>query len=826
MRGVLHDISYFVRTLARSPGFFAVAVLTLGLGIGANTAIFSVINAVLLRPLPFEDPDRLVRLFETEAAPGRYPLTGPDYLDWKAQNRTLQGTALFDWEHRCNVSGGGSPESASAVPAESSFFDVLGVRPLLGRTFARGEGATGGAHVAVLSYGFWQRHFGGDPAIVNKLVELDAEPYTVVGVMPPSFNYPNRTDLWVPLDMSPKNLGQRGNHSYLGIGRLKPGVLISQAQADLSVIARRLEQQFPDSNEKVGAALVSMKDQLTRDSREPLLILLGAVALVLLVACANVANLLLIRAGTRRRELAIRSALGAGRWRVARQLLTESVLLACAGGMAGLAAAWVGVRFLETAKSLPIVLVNPVRIDVAVLLFTLAAAVGTGLVFGILPALQASAGGLGEELKSTGQAVLGTGSRARRLRDAIAVAEIALSLALLVGAGLLLRSFDRMRHAEFGADPHNVLTLRVNLPEKKYNTGVVRRAFFTRLLDRIRSSPDVVTASVSSEIPLEGGNNGYITVPGRDDASLKNQLFEWNRITPDYFRACGIPLLEGRTFTSRDEDQAAAVAKKVEEVFSEPSPQVAALHGLSWPTIVSRSMARLVWPKQDPIGRTFVVGGAISAEVVGVVGDVRVWGFRGESLPQAYFPVTTGLEGSQGPLTLVVRTTGSPLGLLPQVRTHLDALDPTLAVILPRTMDDVISDGMQDTSLQTWLLGSFAVLAVMLAGVGLYSVMAFLVAQRRHEIGIRTALGAAQRDVLRLVMGHAAKLIAVGLVAGLSAALWLTRLIRGLLFGVGAADPWTFVAVSCLLVGVALAACIVPARRAMRVDPLLALRYE
>jgi putative ABC transport system permease protein len=600
---------------------------------------------------------------------------------------------------------------------------------------------------------------------------------------------------------------------------------VSQAQSDLAVIARRLEQQYPDSNEKVGAAVVSMQEQLTGSSREPLLILLGAVALVLLVACANVANLLLIRAGGRRRELAVRSALGAGRWRVVRQLLTESVLLALAGAAAGLAAAWWALKLLQSVKSLPIPLVNPIRIDVSVLLFTLATAVLTGLLFGILPAFQASSVRLTEELKSSSQSVAGGGRRRQRLRDAIAVAEIAVSLALLVGAGLLLRSFDRMRHADIGVDPRNVLTLRLQLPAVRYDTPVARRAFFDRFLERVRSSPGVRAAAVSAQIPLEGGSNGYITVPGREDAALKNQLIEWNYVTSDYFRAFGIPLLSGRNFAARDEDQAVGVAQKVSRLLSSPNPSWDALRGLSWPAVVNRSMARLVWPRQDPVGRTFVMGGILNVQVIGVVGDIKVRGIRGESLPQAYLPFA-GALGGPGERHLVVKTAAPPMTVLPAIRTHVNALDPTLAVIEPRTMDDVISDGMLDTTLQTWLLGTFAALAALLAAVGLYSVMAFLVAQRRHEIGIRMALGAGHGDLLRLVLGHAAKLVAVGVLAGLAAAVWLSRLLQGLLFGVGSNDPSTFAAVACLLTVVALAACAIPARRAARVDPILALRYE
>jgi putative ABC transport system permease protein len=825
MHGVLQDTSYFLRSVAKSPGFFTVAILTLAIGIGANTAIFSVVNSVLLQPLPFHEPDRLVRLFETEAAPGNYPFAGPDYIDWQAQNQTLEATSLFTWFRRSNVSGSGQTESALAVQTETSFFAVLGVSPLLGRTFAQPDGPAGGGRVAILSYGFWQRHFGGDSAVVGRPVVLNSERCTVVGVMPSWFNYPNGTEIWTPLDMSARNLGPRGSHSYLAIGRLKRGISVDQARTDLSMIAGRLEKQYPDSNEKVGAAVVPMKELLTRSSREPLLILLGAVTLVLLVACANVANLLLIRAGGRRRELALRTALGAGRWRVVRQLITESILLAGAGAAAGLAAAWGCVRLLRSARSLPIPLANPIGIDLTVLLFTGAAAVVTGVLFGVFPALQASTLRPAEALKSSSHAMGGTGGRMRRLRDGIAVAEIAVSLALLVGAGLLLRSFDNMRHAEFGADSRNVLTVEVSLPPAKYATPVARRAFFDRLLERVRSSPGIRAASLSTQIPLEGGSNGYITVPGQDDGRLKNQLFEWNYVSPDYFRTFGIPTLQGRSFTSVDEGQAAAVALKVSEAFSSPSPNVAALNGLSWPGIVNHSMARLVWGNEDPIGRTFLLGGAVVVEVIGVVGDAKVRGVRSEVLPQAFFPFPAALDGP-GSTYLAVRTDAAPMGLLAPIRAHLNALDPTLAVMQPRTMDNVISDGMMDTNLQTWLLGAFAVIAVALSAVGLYSVMAFLVAQRRHEIGIRTALGAGHGDLLRLVLGHATKLIAVGVAAGLAAALWLTRLLRGLLFGVASDDLSTFIAVSCLLVLVAIAACAIPARRAVRVDPVVALRYE
>ena len=825
MEKVLQDVTYSLRVLAKSPGFSAIAVLTLALGIGANTAIFSAINSVLLRPLPFQDPDRLVQLYETEAAPGTYPFAGPDYLDWQAQNQTLEAMSLYTFTWRYNVSGAGEPQSAASVRTQANFFTVLGVQPLLGRTFAAGEDQEGKNRVALLSYGFWQRNFGGDTTAIGRSIELNSEKYSVIGVMPSWFNYPPATEIWAPFDMSAKSLGNRGSHNFRALGRLKTGVTVSQAQADLAVIAKRLEQQYPDSNEKVGATVFSMKDQITRSSREQLLILLGAVALVLLVACANVANLLLARGAGRQREIALRLALGASRWRLVRQLLTESVLLSFAGAAAGLAAAWWCTSHLQSARALPIPRVNPVQIDGMVLLFTTALSVLVGVLSGIAPALQASGLNLNEELKSSGHAVLTPSGRRRLLRDALVVAEISVSLALLVGAGLLLRSFAKMRNAETGVQPQNVLTMGINLPEKKYTTLAARRDFFDQLLNRIQSAPGVRAASISTVIPLEGGSNGYITVAGRDDSAIKNQLFEWNYATPDYFRAFGISFLQGRNFTAQDVDRTAEVSLKVKEIFPSPNAPKELPTDLSWVAVINHSMARLVWPNQDPIGRVFKRGGGLPVTVIGVVADVKVRGIRQDVVPQAYFPLT-GALASPWSWNLVVKTTVPPLNAIGTMRNIVSGLDPSLALIRPRTMNDVISDSMLDTNLQTLLLSMFAALAVSLAAVGLYSVLAFLVSQRKHEIGIRMALGARQNDILRLVLGHGTKLIVIGVAIGIGAALWLTRLIRSLLFGIPANDLTTFVAVPIVLALVALIACYIPARRAARVDPIVALRYD
>jgi putative ABC transport system permease protein len=826
MGTLAQDLRFGIRMLVKNPGFTAVAILTLALGIGANTAIFSVINSVLLRPLPFKDPSRLVQLWETEAAPGNYPFTGPDYLDWQRQNHTLEASSLYTWDRGVNASGSGEPETASVIAAQANFFSVLGVQPPMGRTFASDEDQPGKTHVAVLSYSFWQRHFGGDPGAIGKNIELNSEAYAVIGVMPRSFNFPPSTDIWTPFEMSEKNLGPRGSHSYRALGRLKPGVTVGQAQAELATIAKRLEQQYPATNEKVSAVVVSMKEQITKGSREQLCVLLGAVALVLLIACANVANLLLARASRRQREVALRAVLGASRWRVARQLLTESVLLSIAGATLGLGAAWWCVSALESVKALPIPRENPVQIDFTVLFFTVAVSVLVGILFGLAPALHASHLDLSEELKSSAQAVVSPSGWRRAMRDALVIGEIATSLALLVGAGLLLRSFARLRNSEIGVQSRNVLTLGVDLPAKKYTTLTARREFFDQFLERVERTPGIAAASVSTEIPLEGGTNGYIRVEGRDGAALTNQLVEFNYITPNYFRTLGVPFLEGQNFSAEDFARVGEVNLKLAELFAAPTPPKELPKDLAWVAVINSAMARMVWPNQDPVGKVFKTGGVLPVTVIGVVGDVKESGIREAAMPQAYFPATGALDNANWSWRLVVKTSAPPMSALGAIRSNLNALDSSLAIFKPRTMEDVISDSMQDLSLQTVLLGVFATLAVLLAAVGLYSVMAYLVTQRTHEIGVRMALGAQQADVLQLVLRQGSRLIFIGVGTGIATALALARLMSSLLFGVSAYDPFTFAGVAILLTAVAVAACYIPARRAARVDPMVALRYE
>lgn len=622
--------------------------------------------------------------------------------------------------------------------------------------------------------------------------------------------------------MSDKDLAEHGNHSWNAIARMKPGVTLIEARQDLLAISKRLEKQYPGSNNKVYSVVVPLKQQLI-DSRTPLLILLGAVMLVLLIACANVANLLLARATVRQREMALRASLGAGRFRLFRQLITESVILALVGAALGLAGAWYCVRILNSSASVPISRTTPLGIDGNVLLFTILVSVAAGVLFGLAPGLQIRESRLNQELKSGAQSVLSASGR-RFLRSALVVGEMALTLALLIGAGLLLRSFAQLRSAGRGIDPHNLVTAGIVLPKAKYNDLASRRAFFDQFLDRVRALPGVEYAALSSEIPPEGHNNGYIHADGDTDLSDSNVLVGFDYVSPDYFRAFGIPLLRGRVFNADDMNRTASVSQKLFKLVKNASGSIKIPPGVTLNAVISQSMARTFWPNRNAIGKYFHWNN-IPVMVIGIVGDVDEYGVREKLKPQAYFPYSNKLA-FYGYGDLSVRTRVSPLSIVPGLRAQLHAVDGSLALFRPRTMEQVIAANTQDTEFQTLLLGSFASLALLLAAIGLYGVMSYVVAQRTREIGIRMALGAEQGRILRLILLQGIKLTFAGLLLGAIAAFALTRSLSSLLFGVHPFDPLTYICVAILLALVALVACCIPARRAMRVDPILALHYE
>ncbi len=818
------DVRYALRGLRRSPGFAAIAIFTLALGIGANTAIFSIIEAVLLRPLPFAQPGQLVRLYETEAAPGKYPFTGPDFLDWKTQNHTFQDMALYGWPNDLNLSGEGAPDHVRGVPTEANFFSLLGARPLLGRTWAPDEDQPGREQVAILSYNLWQSHFGGQPNIIGRTLELNSRKFTVVGVMPASFRFPAGTQLWMPLLMDTKSLGQRGSHWLNAIGRLKPGVTLAQAQADAAVIAANLEKQYPDSNYKVGASLVALHEALVGQSRKSLMMMLWAVALVLLIACANVANLLLSRAVARQKEMAIRSALGAGRLRLIAQLLTESLLLSFAGGILGVLFAWGGIRLLASLKSSGIPSANVIGLNLTVLGFTLVLVLLTGVVFGTIPALQTSRPHMHDELKGgAGSAVTASGRR-RFATDLLVVAEVGLSLVLLISAGLLLKDFLLLRGTDIGVRPQGVWTATINLPKAKYAEAPQQSSFSQALLEKLRHIPGVDFAAFSNRLPLEGGSNGYINLRGQPFQPMSGPLVESHSITPGYFQAMGVPLIQGRNFTETDLANDLVLDARMRQLYeSKEKPPADVTNAINFPVVVNQTMVRLFWPNQNPIGQMYSYGDQNGpwAQVVGVVGDVKEWGLVHETVPEAYTPLS-----SSSRFFVVLHTALPPESLTSQVRRAVADLDSGLPLFDVRTMNDVIADNASGQQFTTVLIGIFSALALVLAAIGLYGVLSYLVTQRTREIGIRVSLGAGRRDILALIVGHGMRLAGIGLVIGILGARAAGRVLSGVLTGVKPGDPKTAIFAVVALAAAAFLACYLPARRAARVDPMVALRYE
>jgi putative ABC transport system permease protein len=804
MNTLWQDLRYGARMLTRNPAFTLVAILALTLGIGATTAIFSVVNSVLLKPLPYPESERLVILSEWHPQIEGMSIAYPNYQDWRAQNEVFEHLGVYR-RQSYNLTGSGEPERLTGGMMSAELFAALRVNALRGRVYTDDEDKPGATPVAVLSYALWQRRFGGDPGVLNQQLTLNDRSFTVIGIMPPDFQFPNRVEVWTPVGQSAKDPGweNRGNHPGLyGIGRLKPGVTIEQARANMEGIAVNLEKQYPDSNTGNRITLTPALEFFVGDARPALRVLLGVVALVLLIACANVANLLLARATSRQKEMAIRTALGASRWRIVRQLLTESILLAFAGGALGLLLASWGVRLIVAISPNSIPRSREIAVDNRVLVFTIAIAALTGILFGLVPALQASKPNLNETLKDAGR---GSTGRRHVLRNVLVVAEVTMTMMLLVMAGLMIRSFFRLQNVDPGFRLDNLLTFNLALPPQKYPEEAQRINFFEQTLARLRTLPGVETVGLSSGLPL--GNNGWQTsfvVDGQPPPEPgKTPLTEAATASPDYFRALGIAILQGRNFTDAD---------------TKDSPRVA---------LVDEEFARRYFDG-DAIGKRIRPGGNNPnnplVEIVGIVRRVKMDGLKQDSdRVQSYYPFRQ-LPGNS--MTVTVKASGDPVALASSVREQVQAVDPNQPIASLNTMHQLRADSIAPDRLYLVLFTAFAGVALLLAVVGIYGVMSYSVTQRTHEIGIRMALGARPASVLGMVIRQGMMLTAAGLALGVGGALAAAQLMASLLFGVSAKDPLTFVAIPLLLAGVALGACFVPARRATKVDPMVALRYE
>ena len=805
----MKDIRYSIRVLLRNRAFTVTALLTLALGIGFNTAIFSVVDSVLLRPLPLKDPDRVVSVWEHSLRAGvdRNEMAPANFFDLRNQSQVFEGVGAFG-ELSLNLTGVGEPERLDGRLVTAKVFALLGVEPALGRTFAPEEDQVGQHRVVVLSDALWRRRFNSDRSIVGRSITLNAESYTVVGVMPPDFFFPEREgELWTPWAMEPEEAGGRGDHYVRVVARLKSGVTMEGANAEVEAIAARLSNEYPRTNEGLGFLVSSFHQDYVGNLRTPILILFAAVALVLLIACANVANLLLAQATSRRREIAIRAALGASRLAIIRQLLVQSLLLAGAGGVLGVFGAIWGVQWLSKLVPESLSKLQSVSVDARVFLFTLGVTVLTALVFGAVPAFHASRSKPGETLSDVGRDVAG-GMSGRYVRRVLVVAEVALAVVLLVGAGLLIRSFQRLRQVDPGFRGDNLLTMRMVLPFSKYSKPEQRRAFYDELLRRVDELPGVESAGMITFLPLSfSGMNFSFSVEGRSaPGDMELPLAVYRVVSPDYFRAMTIPLQRGRVFDSRDTADAPPVI------------------------VVNRRLAEQFWPGADPTGKRLKIGPVDSpnpwATVAGVVGDVRQGGLYGEQDLAIYVPYAQERRGFVAPRDLIVRTTGNPASLAGAVREAVWAVDKDQPISNVRTMDHVLAASVSRERFQTLLLALFATLALVLACVGLYGVISYAVVQRTHEIGVRMALGAQAGDVLRLVINQGMLLTLIGLVIGIAGAFAVTRVMTEMLYGVTARDPLTFAGVPIVLGVIALLACYIPARRATKVDPLVALRYE
>ena len=810
METLLKDIRYGVRGLVKRPGFTVIALITLALGIGANTAIFSVVNAVLLRPLQFKDPEQLVIVWEDASFAG-FPRNTPapaNYIDWKTQNQSFSDMAASA-EVSFNITGDGEPERVTASAITSNFFPLFGVQPLLGRNFLIEEDRPGANKVVVLSYDLWQSRYGGDRQILNRDIQLNGEKHVVVGVMPASFQFIEKeVRLWVPIAMDQEDMANRGGHYLQVVARLKPGVVMPQAQADMDAVMARIAKDYPAETMegKLGAVVMPLRDQLVGETRSSLIVLLVAVAFVLLIACANVAGLLLARAVARRREVALRVALGASRTRVVRQLLTESLLLATVAGVLGSVLAYWSFTFLQGLVPAEMAQLTSLKLDTRILVFTLVISIVTGIIFGLIPALQSANVDLNDALKQSSTRMTSTG----RLRSTMIVFEVALSLVLLVGAGLLIQTLFELFRQYAVLEPEKILTVRTVLPREKYREPQQRNNFYQQVLDRVENLPGVVSAGYSTSVPLswKGGTSGFYPEGLRDP--IPGMAYDSNhrQVSANYLQAMNIPLREGRYFTAGDNEQSMPVA------------------------IINETMARQYWPGENPLNRRFKIGAPDNNErpwttIVGIVADVRQMGLDEPVKAEMYLPHRQITHNPWFiPRDLAIRTSGDTTSLVGSVRQAIRQVDPDQPVSNIATMAELLGEEAAQRRMGMIMLTAFAALALLLASLGIYGVLAYFVTQHTNEIGVRLALGATPRNILFLVLRKGMALTMLGVGIGLGASFALTRLMSSLLFGVKAADPLTFVAVPLVLGAVAFVACAIPARRATKVDPMVALRYE
>jgi predicted permease len=822
MNTLIQDLRYGWRWLLKSRGFTAVAVLSLALGIGANTAIFSLVNSVLLKPLSYHDPDSLVMVWEDATSAG-FPRNQPapaNFIDWRGQSQTFERMAALDWRE-FNLTGDARPERVIAYAVTADFFPLLGVNPELGRTFLPEEDRPGANKVAVISHKFWESRFGGDRAIIGKEILLDGEGYQVIGVMPAGFQFiKDFINLWVPMGMTQRELADRNSHYLLVAGKMKPGVSLEQANSDIQTIQRRIARDYPNEAGEISAYVIPLREELAGDVDRPLIVLMAAVGFVLLIACANIANLLLARAASRHKEIAIRTALGASRGRILRQLLTESVLLSAVGAVVGLLFAAASFSFLEKMIPEGMALATELSIDSRVLGYTLLISLITGVIFGLAPALQASNPDLNRALKQGGWSTPsgGLGMGGNWLRNGMVVTEIALALVLLVGAGLLIQTFYKLRNQYSGIRPENLVRLQTSLPQQKIADHAKSTTFYDQVLERVKRVPGVVSAGYTTTVPLAWkGGTSAIAIEGRSAQEMKagglSSDANHRQVSIDYLQTMGIPLREGRYFNESDAPQSMPVA------------------------IINETMARQYWPNGadgangDALGKRFKVNDPYLESpwlaIVGIVADVKQMGLDAPARAEMYLPYRQFKSHPWfRPRDLVIRTSIEPMSIVTAIRQEIQAVDPDQPVSGVATMGEILNEETALRRMGMTLLTVFAGLALLLAILGTYGVLSYFVTQHTVEIGVRIALGAQKGDILGLVVKKGMRLALLGVSIGLAASFALTRLMSSLLYGVKASDPITFGLVGILLTAVALLACYIPARRATKVDPKVALRYE